>query len=179
MLTVVLEPYVIKTYLPLPSYTKICSEPLKAFQNDQLGILDPSGARTRLFAKDNPDRACVGDVLLVRFKSGEPFAGVCMNIRRRGIDTAILLRNSVTRIGTELWVKVYSPLVVGIEIVQRVAKRARRARLTYLRQPKHDRGDLSGVVAEYMRTRRALGAAKKEKNKSGASSPSRTRARTR
>lgn len=54
--------------------------------------------------------------------------------------------------------KVYSPLVSGIEIVQRAEKRARRARLTYMRKPKHDRGDLSGVVAQYMKTRRTIGA---------------------
>ena len=56
-----------------------------------------------------------------------------MNIRRRGVDTGILLRNQLTRVGVELWVKVYSPNVVGIEVVQRRAKRARRARLYYMR----------------------------------------------
>jgi len=56
-----------------------------------------------------------------------------MNIRRRGVDTAILLRAQLTRIGTEMWVKVYSPTVVGIEVVQRAEKRARRARLYYMR----------------------------------------------
>ena len=39
----------------------------------------------------------------------------------------------MTRVGVELWVKVYSPNVVGIEVVQRVVKRARRARLYYMR----------------------------------------------
>ena len=62
------------------------------------------------------------------------------------------------RTGTEMWVKVYSPIVVGIEIVQRAEKRARRAKLTYMRQPKHDRGDLSGIVSQYIKTRRTLGA---------------------
>jgi hypothetical protein len=71
--------------------------------------------------------------LLVRFKSGDPFAGVCLNIRKRGVDTSILLRAQLTRIGTEMWVKVYSPTVVGIEVVQRAEKRARRARLYYMR----------------------------------------------
>lgn len=56
-----------------------------------------------------------------------------MNIRRRGVDTSILLRAQMTRIGTEMWVKVYSPTVVGIEVVQRAEKRARRARLYYMR----------------------------------------------
>ena len=56
-----------------------------------------------------------------------------MNIRRRGVDTSILLRAQLTRIGTEMYVKVYSPTVVGIEVVQRAEKRARRARLYHMR----------------------------------------------
>ena len=87
---------------------------------------------------------------------GEPFAGICMNIRRRGVDTGILLRSQLTRVGTELWVKVYSPRVTGVEVVQRREKRARRARLYYLRKPKHDRGNLSGIVDAYLRERRLL-----------------------
>lgn len=35
--------------------------------------------------------------------------------------------------GVELWVKIYSPNVRGIEVVQRARKRARRARLFYMR----------------------------------------------
>lgn len=75
----------------------------------------------------------MGDILLVRLKNGEPFSGVCMNIRRRGVDTGILLRNQLTRVGVEMWYKIYSPNVTGIEVVQRREKKARRARLYYLR----------------------------------------------
>lgn len=56
-----------------------------------------------------------------------------MNIRSRGVDTAVLLRNELTRVGCEMWVKVYSPNVEGVEVVQRSEKRKRRARLYYLR----------------------------------------------
>jgi large subunit ribosomal protein L19 len=96
-------------------------------------MLDPTGARKRLFARDNSEAAKVGDVLLVRIKNGEPYAGVCLNIRRRGVDTAILLRNQLTRVGVEMWYKIYSPKVTGIEVVQRREKRARRAKLYYMR----------------------------------------------
>lgn len=75
----------------------------------------------------------MGDILLVRLRNGDPFAGVCLNIRRRGVDTGILLRNQLTRVGVEMWFKIYSPNVEGIEVVQRRVKRARRARLYYLR----------------------------------------------
>lgn len=120
-------------------------------------MLDPTGARTRLFAEENEDGARVGDVLMARFRTGDPFAGVCMNIRRRGADTGILLRNHVARVGTEMWVKIYSPTVAGIEIVERRVKRARRARLYYLRKPKHDRGSLAGLVERYLKNKAATG----------------------
>lgn len=94
--------------------------------------------------------------MLVRLKSGEPFAGVCINIRRRGIDTAILLRGQLTRVGVEMWYKIYSPNVVGIEVVQRRAKRARRARLTYMRKPKHDMGSVQNIVLAYQQAKGAL-----------------------
>jgi len=81
---------------------------------------------------------------------------VCLNIRRQGVDTAILLRNELTRVGVEMWYKVYSPLVEGIEVVQRRVKRARRARLYYLRKPEHDVGSVQNVVTQYIRQRSVL-----------------------
>lgn len=125
-------------------------------------MLDPTGARTRLFDRTNPESAKLGDILLVRQRTGDPFAGVCINIRRRGVDTAILLRGQLTRVGVEMWYKVYSPLVEGIEVVQRAAKRARRARLTYMRQVKHDRGSVENVVRVYLRQKASLGAGEKK-----------------
>ena len=55
-----------------------------------------------------------------------------------------------------MWVKIYSPNVRGIEVVKRAEKRARRARLYYMRKPKHDRGSVEGVVEEYLRRRRLI-----------------------
>ncbi|KAF2269573.1 hypothetical protein CC78DRAFT_453611, partial [Lojkania enalia] len=142
---------------------KICPDPLATVTASQIRLLDPTGVRTRLFAKTNPEAAKVGDILLVRLRSGDPFAGVCINIRRRGVDTAILLRGQLTRVGVEMWYKVYSPLVEGIEVVQRAKKRARRARLTYMRKPRHDRGSVEGVVRVYLRQKAALGTEGKRK----------------
>lgn len=157
----------IPVYQAPPSYRRICREPLKTFQEQQLASLDPNGARARLFSKENPEAARVGDILLVRTNSGEPFAGVCINIRKRGVDTAILLRNHLTRVGVEMWFKIYSPSVTGIEVVQRREKRARRARLYYMRQPKHDLGSVDGIVRQYLRQRAALGASGMARNRSG------------
>lgn len=75
----------------------------------------------------------MGDILLVRFKSGEPFSGVLLAIKRKGIDTSITLRNNLTRVSVEMQCKIYSPNISSIEIVRRREKRARRAKLYYMR----------------------------------------------
>lgn len=129
-----LNPNRIKVYPSLvPSARARCKAPLDTITSHQLTVLDPTGARQKLFDKRNNEGAKVGDILLVRTREGEPFAGVCINIRRRGVDTGILLRDQATRVGVEMWFKVFSPNVEGVEVVQRKARRARRARLYYMR----------------------------------------------
>jgi large subunit ribosomal protein L19 len=146
----------IRVFPAAPSARAVCKDPIAAVTATQLTTLDPTGARSRLFSRDNVDRANVGDILLVRLKNGDQFAGVCLNIRRQGIDTAILLRNNLTRVGVEMWYKIYSPNVQGVEVVQRKEKRARRARLYYMRQPRHDIGSVDNIVRQYQRQRAML-----------------------
>lgn len=55
-----------------------------------------------------------------------------------------------------MWVKVYSPNVKGVEVVKRAEKRARRARLFYMRKPEHDRGSVERVVEQYLKQRRLV-----------------------
>ncbi|TDZ24136.1 54S ribosomal protein subunit img1 [Colletotrichum orbiculare MAFF 240422] len=140
-------------YPALPSVRHTHKNPMPEFDAKQRAQLDPTGARTRLFDPARPDAAKVGDVLMVTTKSGEPFSGVCMSIRRRGVDTAILLRSHLMKLGVEMWYKIYSPTVVGIDIVWRRPKRARRARLTYLRKPKHDMGNVDHLVYAWKKER--------------------------
>lgn len=107
---------------------------MAALTESQLAVLDPTGERRALFDyRRNPRSVKVGDILRVTFKNGDPFSGVCLSIRLRGIDTSFLLRNELTRVGVEMAVKVFSPNVESVEIVQRTEKRKRRARLYYMR----------------------------------------------
>lgn len=141
---------------PLPSTREVCKHPIDVVQSSQLALLDPTGARKRLFDPQNRDGAKVGDILLATFKTGEPFSGVIMSIKQRGVDTSVLMRNHLTRIGTEMSIKVYSPLVQSMEIAQKTPKRKRRARLYYLRKPEHDMGSVQKVVDQYLRQRALL-----------------------
>jgi large subunit ribosomal protein L19 len=133
-----------------------CKEPIKLIDEQQLARLDPTGARSRLFAYENRDRPQPGDILLVTFKNGEPFSGTIMSIKGSGPHKAVLLRNQLTMIGTEMSIKVHSPEVQSMEIVKRAVKRARRAKLTYLRKPEHDPGSVQKVVDQYLRERALL-----------------------
>lgn len=128
--------------------------------------MDPSGARTRLFSKDNPQAARPGDILLVTTKkAAEPFGGVLIGVRRRGIETSILLRGQLTKVGTEMSFKVYSRNVTAIEIIKRAKKRARRAKLTYMRKSKHDVGDVGNLVREWKRSRNVINTKGKKQKK--------------
>ncbi|KAH8910248.1 hypothetical protein BR93DRAFT_976403 [Coniochaeta sp. PMI_546] len=144
---------------PLPPQTLASThpDPLPALRQKQISLLDPTGARTALFSRTNRDAARPGDVLMVTHRrGGEPFAGVLMSVRRAGVDTAILLRGRLTKIAVEMWFKVYNRNVAGIEIVHRRKKRARRARLTYLRKSKHDVGDVQNLVFAWKKSRNVL-----------------------
>lgn len=66
-----------------------------------------------------------------------------------------------------MWYKIYSPNIDGIEIVQRKEKRARRARLTYMRKPKHDMGSVQNIVLQYQRTQAAIRGGGREERRGG------------
>ena len=131
---------------------------IRAYDQQQIARMDPTGARTRLFSRKNPDSARPGDVLLVTpSKAGaESFAGVCLAIRRSGIETAILLRGQLAKTGVEMWFKIYSRSVAAIDIIERRPRRARRAKLTFMRQPKHDRGSVEDLVKTWRRSRNVM-----------------------
>src|SRR5258706_15361695 len=102
-LTFFAVPKKIKPPPPPPSPASTFKTPITDLHTAQIAILDPTGARTALFSRTNPESAKVGDILLVRLKNGDPFAGVCISIRHRGVETGILLRNQLTRVGVEMW----------------------------------------------------------------------------
>ncbi|CBF77971.1 mitochondrial 54S ribosomal protein bL19m [Aspergillus nidulans FGSC A4] len=53
-------------------------------------------------------------------------------------------------------IKVFSPNVESVEIVQRAEKRKRRARLYYMRHPKHDMRSVENIVSNYLRQKSAV-----------------------
>ncbi|KAL2789135.1 translation protein SH3-like domain-containing protein [Aspergillus keveii] len=151
------EPKKIKIIAPPPSACKKCPDPLAAVRDAQLAVLDPTGERRALFDYRRSERSAkVGDILRVTFKNGDPFNGVCLSIKLDGIDTSFLLRNELTKVGVEMSIKAFSPNVESVEIVKRTEKRKRRARLFYMRKPKHDMRSVENIVTQYLRQKSAL-----------------------
>ncbi|RMD42003.1 hypothetical protein DV735_g3086, partial [Chaetothyriales sp. CBS 134920] len=128
------------------SEREACKEPIKLVDSQQLSRLDPTGARAKLFDPANDHAAKPGDILLTTFTSGEPFAGIVVAVKGSGPHKSVLLRNHLTRVGTEMLIKIHSPLVQSMEIAKRGTKRRKRARLYYLRQPKHDIGSVQATT---------------------------------
>ncbi|KAF4968258.1 hypothetical protein FSARC_4349 [Fusarium sarcochroum] len=154
-------------YPRIPSIRSTHPDPMPALLQKQIAKLDPTGARTRLFSREHADSAKVGDVLMVTTKGGEPFSGAFLQIRRQGQDTAIQLRGQMMKVGVEMWFKVYSPTVTGIDIIWRRPKRARRARLTYMRKPSHDMGSVDQLVFAWKKERYTLRSRAKQTGQTG------------
>lgn len=152
-----LERAPLKIYPAPPSARKACKDPIGAITESQLEVLDPKGERKAMFDyRRNPRSVNPGDIVRVTFKNGDPFNGVVLSIKLRGIETSVLLRNELTRVAVEMSVKVFSPNVNSVEIVQRSEKKRRRARLYFMRDRSHDRRSVENIVANYVRQKKAF-----------------------
>ncbi|KAI7902511.1 translation protein SH3-like domain-containing protein [Cokeromyces recurvatus] len=96
--------------------------------------------RRELFDRHNPQGIRPGSIVLVETFNGpgetttSTFIGVCISIRRKGIDTNFTLRNIVMRVGVEQRYSLYSPLLKSIKILQKPNEiKFKRAKLYYLR----------------------------------------------
>ena len=106
-------------------------------------ILSPEKQKLlhNLFSRHSPNRIQPGSVLRVTMNHApNVFSGVVLSIRRRGPDTSFVLRNVVNRTGVELQFFPASPHITDIAVVKkegsgggRAGRRARRAKLFYLR----------------------------------------------
>lgn len=105
---------------------------------ESLAKVDPSKEMQTLLSRAHPERLKPGD--LVRVINQTPnntyrntFTGVIIGIRRKGIDSSILVRNVISKLGVEMRFFLYSPCVKTVEIVKR-GTGIRRSKLYYLRE---------------------------------------------
>ncbi|ORX58939.1 50S ribosomal protein L19 [Hesseltinella vesiculosa] len=112
---------------------------MERITDEQIAERSPDG-RDFLFSRKNPNGIRPGHVVLVESQTGpteantSSFMGVCIAIRRRGIDTSFTLRNLVMKVGVEQRFSLYSPMVRSIKRLQQSNEiKARRSKLFYLR----------------------------------------------
>ncbi|KAF5393896.1 hypothetical protein D9757_000219 [Collybiopsis confluens] len=101
----------------------------------------------QLFGKQSPERINPGFIVAVTLEHAPfQFTGVVLAIRRRGVDTSMVLRNIIQRTGVEMQLFVNSPHVKSIRVIQRPAKGGmKRAKLYYLRYAPEKMSELAGT----------------------------------
>ncbi|KAJ3729078.1 translation protein SH3-like domain-containing protein [Lentinula guzmanii] len=99
-----------------------------------------------LFGRHSTKRIYPGSIVGVMLEHAPfSFTGVVLAIRRRGIDTSMVLRNVIQRTGVEMQLFVNSPHVKNIKVIQKPPKgRMKRAKLYYLRYSPEKMGALAG-----------------------------------
>ena len=103
-------------------------------ENEQVGKM---GLRTRqaMLDRSQPDHLAAGCVVqMISSKTSKrrtAFTGTCIAVRRNGIGSNFVLRNTVLDEGVEITFPLYSPLITSIRVLKR--ERVRRAKLYYLK----------------------------------------------
>ncbi|KAK9477783.1 translation protein SH3-like domain-containing protein [Lipomyces japonicus] len=119
-----------------PSLIPAGTNSMELYQSAQINELDPTGFRRKLFESSSKIGIRPGDVIKIKFKSedSQSFEGTVIAIRRRALATTVRVRSDVAKLGVEMSVPVFSPKVESFELISRAVKRARRAKLYYLRR---------------------------------------------
>lgn len=133
---------VISVYEPLSTSTKKKSA-MDVFHEKQLAKLDATGWRTDLLKSIRP-----GDVVRVMYTSRAitPFVGQVLAVSKKHTDTNLTLRNMVSKVGVELKVKLFSPLVSRIDVVRKPHAYKKRNRQYYIRGNRLDVTDLEASL---------------------------------
>lgn len=99
-----------------------------------------------LFGRHSSQRITPGSIVGVTLEHAPfTFTGVVLSIRRRGVDTSMILRNVIQRTGVEMQIFVNSPHVKSIKVIQKPPKgRMKRAKLFYLRYSPEKMSALAG-----------------------------------
>ncbi|KAG5646421.1 hypothetical protein DXG03_003471 [Asterophora parasitica] len=108
---------------------------LMEYLNKSLATPEKQEIIRNLFSRQSPNQLLPGSIIQVTLEHApSSFTGVLLGIRRRGLDTSILLRNIIQRTGVEMQFYVNSPHVKDIKVLQKPpGGRMRRAKLFYLR----------------------------------------------
>lgn len=126
------------------------------YLDQQYAKLDPEGWRRKLITANSETRLLPGDVVRIVYTTRQipQFLGQIIGINKGGVDASLLLRNNITKIGVEMRVKIFSPLIQRIDVVKKPFKRRLRNKHYYIRGNRLDVGDLEADLKKARRKMR-------------------------
>lgn len=147
----------VRTYFPIKKPIPTVYEPLPRKRKGDVMIhlhkqllekYDPTGKRRALVDSKTGLRA--GDVIKVTYLDRTSVIGQVLAVKRsiNSVGTNILIRNKVNRIGVEVRVPVFNPNIRNIEVIHKPQKYLPRGKHYYIRNTKHDVGDLEVLVRQ-------------------------------
>ncbi|KAL2918572.1 structural constituent of ribosome [Polyrhizophydium stewartii] len=124
--------------------------------------------RTQLITRGSPQAIPTGSVVMIEYVNSRSkarkqyFAGVLMEIRRKGIMSSLVLRNFVMGTGVEMLFPLYSPMIQKIRMLQPAAPELaarNKDSITWIREkpcPGVDYTKIEEMVARYRTTEERL-----------------------
>ncbi|ANZ74647.1 BA75_00496T0 [Komagataella pastoris] len=142
---------VVKVYQPLPKLRE--GTPLmKYVKENQYKKLDPNGVKKNLLDKSNPNLLRSGDIVRITYNNKQPpLVGMVIAVKRNGCDSNILLRNSYAKLGVEIRVPIFNPVIERVDILKRPTKYRSRNKLYYIRGTKLDVTDIESSLKKQQR----------------------------
>lgn len=118
-----------------------------SYLNKQLiAKFDPTGKRRALVDQNNGLRA--GDIIKVTYQDRTSALGQVLAIKRcqNNIGTNILIRNKFNKLGLEVRIPLFNPIVKNIEVLYKPKKYLPRRKQFYIRNSKYDVGELEAFL---------------------------------
>lgn len=141
-------------YKPLPKKRNGMSA-TKYLHQQLLKKFDPLGKRSQLVNPHTGVRA--GDVVKVTYNDRSTVHGRVLGVKRGkdNLGTNILIRNRITKLGCEVRIPVFNPKVANIEIVDKPETYLSRSKHFYVRNTKHDVGDVEAMLKKKLEESKA------------------------
>lgn len=119
---------------------------VKFLHKQLLKKFDPLGKRSELVHPNTG--VCAGDIIKVTYNDRSTVFGRVLGVKRgqNNLGTNILIRNRVTRLGCEIRVPVFNPVIANIEILEKPSTYLSRNKHFYVRNSKNDVGDIEAMI---------------------------------
>lgn len=108
---------------------------------------DPTGKRRALVDQKNGLRS--GDIIKVTYLDRTNVIGQILAIKRtvNNVGTNILIRNKMNKLGVEVRIPLFNPIIRNVELLYQPKKYLSRRKQFYIRNSKYDVGDVEAFLS--------------------------------